>query len=151
MNMVSAPAILGEMGVKYSETVTEKSPVYDSLIRIKVKVKRTENSTESGWRSLAGTVSAGRPRVVEVKGMPLEGDFSPVVLYVNNLDKPGFIGALGVMLGEADVNIATFNLGRQATGGEAIAFIGIDTVPPAEVTAKLDALPHVRYAKVLRF
>ena len=112
---------------------------------------KTANSDESGWRSLAGTVSAGRPRVVEVKGMPLEGDFSPVALYVNNIDKPGFIGALGAMLGEAGVNIATFHLGRQDAGGEAIALIGIDSVPPAEMTARLDALPHVRYAKVLHF
>ena len=83
--------------------------------------------------------------------MPLEGDFSPVMLYVNNLDKPGFIGSLGVMLGEANVNIATFHLGRQAEGGEAIALIGIDGEPAADVTQKIDSLPHVRYAKVLHF
>lgn len=151
VNMVSAPAILAESGIKYSETKTEDSPVYDSLIRIKVRVPKTENSDETGWRSLAGTVSAGRPRVVEIKEMPLEGDFSPVALYVNNIDKPGFIGALGAMLGEANVNIATFHLGRQDAGGEAIALIGIDSEPPAAMTAKLDALPHVRYAKVLHF
>ncbi|RIJ24279.1 phosphoglycerate dehydrogenase [Henriciella barbarensis] len=151
VNMVSAPSILAESGVKLSETKTEESPVYDNLIRIKVKVPRTANSDETGWRSLAGTVSAGRPRIVEVKGMPLEGAFSPVMLYVNNIDKPGFIGALGAMLGEAGINIATFHLGRQDTGGEAIALIGIDGQPPHELTEKLDALPHVRYAKVLNF
>ncbi|MEQ8557825.1 MAG: phosphoglycerate dehydrogenase [Henriciella sp.] len=151
VNMVSAPAILADSGVKFSETVTEDSPVYDSLIRIKVRVPKTANSDETGWRSMAGTVSAGRPRVVEVKEMPLEGDFSPVMLYVNNLDKPGFIGALGVMLGEAGVNIATFHLGRQDVGGEAIALIGIDGEPAAEVTEKIDSLSHVRYAKVIHF
>ena len=77
--------------------------------------------------------------------------FSPITLYVNNLDKPGFIGALGEMLGSAGVNIATFHLGRQESGGEAIALIGIDSEPPQEMTEKLDALPHVRYAKVLHF
>lgn len=151
VNMVSAPSILAESGVKLSETKTEESPVYDNLIRIKVKVPRTANSDETGWRSLAGTVSAGRPRIVEVKGMPLEGAFSSVMLYVNNIDKPGFIGALGAMLGEAGINIATFHLGRQDAGGEAIALIGIDGEPPHELTEKLDALPHVRYAKVLNF
>ena len=55
------------------------------------------------------------------------------------------------MLGEAGINIATFHLGRQDAGGEAIALIGIDGEPPHELTAKLDALPHVRYAKVLNF
>jgi D-3-phosphoglycerate dehydrogenase len=151
VNMVSAPAILQESGVKLTETKTETSPVYDSLIRIRVKTKATKNSPEGGWRTLAGALIAGKPRIVEVKGMALEGDFSPVTLYINNLDKPGFIGALGQMLGEAQVNIATFHLGRQASGGEAIALVGIDSMPPPGVIEKLDALPQVRYAKVLTF
>jgi len=144
VNMVSAPSILTDMGVKLTETKTEDSPVYDSLIRIKVKVA-------SGWRSLAGTVTAGRPRIVEVKDMALEGDFSPITLYVNNLDKPGFIGALGAMLGEAGVNIATFHLGRTDEGGEAIALVGIDSEPPREMIAKLSSMERVRYVKALRF
>lgn len=151
VNMVSAPSILTDMGVKLTETKTEESPVYDSLIRIKVLTKSTVNSPEGGWRTLAGTVTAGRPRVVEVKGMALEGDFSPVTLYVNNLDKPGFIGALGAMLGEAGVNIATFHLGRKDEGGEAIALVGIDSEPAKEMIDKLQGMERVRYAKVLRF
>ncbi|MEL8056580.1 MAG: phosphoglycerate dehydrogenase [Pseudomonadota bacterium] len=151
VNMVSAPAILSESGVKLSETKTEDSPVYDSLIRIKVLTKRTENDPNPGWRSLAGTIIAGQPRIVEVKGMALEGDFSPVTLYVNNLDKPGFIGALGALLGEAGINIATFHLGRQDAGGEAIALIGVDSVPPADVISKLSHMEQVRYAKALTF
>jgi D-3-phosphoglycerate dehydrogenase len=151
VNMVSAPAILAESGVKLTETKTETSPVYDSLIRVKVRTKATKNAPEGGWRTLAGALIAGKPRIVEVKGMALEGDFSPVTLYINNLDKPGFIGALGNMLGEAKVNIATFHLGRQAAGGEAIALIGIDMMPPAAVIDQLSALPQVRYAKVLTF
>ena len=51
------------------------------------------------------------------------------MLYVNNLDKPGFIGALGALLGEAGVNIATFNLGRVAAGDDAIALVGVDQAP----------------------
>ena len=130
--------------MKLSETKTDDSPTYDSLVRIKTLV-------DGRWRTLAGTISAGRPRIVEVKGMALEGDFAPVMLYVNNLDKPGFIGALGQMLGEADVNIATFHLGRTEAGGEAISLVGIDTVPPEALVEQLNGLEHVRYVKVLQF
>jgi len=144
VNMVSAPAILTESGVKLSETKTDDSPTYDSLIRIRTLVN-------GGWRTLAGTLSAGRPRIVEVKGMELEADFAPVILYVNNLDAPGFIGALGQMLGEAGVNIATFHLGRTDAGGEAIALVGVDAEPTEDVMDELKALEQVRYAKVLRF
>ena len=151
VNMVSAPAILADSGVKLTETKTEDSPVYDSLIRVKVKTKATKNDEKGGWRTLAGTLIAGGPRIVEVKGMALEGDFSPVTLYVNNMDKPGFIGALGQTLGEAGVNIATFHLGRTDAGGEAIALIGVDSEPPAEMIEGLEALEHVRYVKALKF
>ena len=151
VNMVSAPQILQETGVKLTETKTEESPVYDSLVRMKVKTKATDNSPDGGWRTLAGTLIAGKPRIVEVKGMALEGDFAPVMLYVNNLDKPGFIGALGAILGEDKVNIATFHLGRTESSGEAVALVGIDEEPSGNVIDALAGLQHVRYAKVLRF
>ena len=151
VNMVSAPAILADSGVKLTETKTEDSPVYDSLIRVKVKTKATVNAPEGGWRTLAGTVSPAGPRVAEVKGMALEADFATVMLYVNNHDAPGFIGALGQMLGEAGVNIATFHLGRTTAGGEAIALVGIDQEPPEAVIDALNALDAVRYVKVLVF
>jgi len=144
VNMVSAPAVLKERGVGLMESKRQTSPTYDSLIRIKAK-------TAGAWRTLAGAVIAGQPKIVEVKGMALEAAFAPVMLYVNNSDQPGFIGALGTMLGEAGVNIATFNLGRVAAGEDAIALVGVDQVVPDAILAKLKALPQVRYVKVLQF
>jgi D-3-phosphoglycerate dehydrogenase len=144
VNMVSAPAILQERGGSLKESINEASPIYGSLIRIKVKV-------EGKWRSVAGAIVGGKPRIVEVKGMALEADFQPYMLVVNNSDKPGFIGAMAGLLGEAKVNIATFNLGREAAGGDAIAIVGVDQdVPPATLEA-IEKLPQVRYVKVLKF
>ena len=94
---------------------------------------------------------AGAPRVVEVKGMDLDAPFAPVMLYVNNLDKPGFIGALGALLAEAQVNIATFNLGRVSAGEDAIALVGVDQDPGDALVEKIRALPHVKEARTLRF
>ena len=81
-------------------------------------------------RAFAGTVVAGTPRIVEVKGMELDAAFAPTMLYVNNHDKPGFIGRFGGLLGEAGVNIATFALGRDKEGGSAIALVAIDGAAP---------------------
>ena len=108
-------------------------------------------TTEKGKRSFAGTVQAGAPRVVEVKGMDLDAPFSARMLYVNNLDKPGFIGALGGLLGEAGVNIATFNLGRIDAGDDAIALVGVDQEPNEKLLAAIQALPHVKEARALKF
>jgi D-3-phosphoglycerate dehydrogenase len=144
INMVSAPAVARERGVTVSESRQEVSPVYENLMRITVV-------TEMGRRSFAGTVVAGAPRIVEVKGMELDAAFGPAMLYVNNLDKPGFIGALGRLLGETGVNIATFNLGRVAAGDDAIALVGVDQAPDDALIAKIRALPHVKEARVLTF
>jgi D-3-phosphoglycerate dehydrogenase len=144
VNVVSAPALLKERGAVLTESTRDTSPTYDSLIRIKVK-------TGGGWRTLAGAVIAGQPRIVEVKGMALEAPFQPNTLYINNSDKPGFIGALGTLLGDAQINIATFHLGREGAGAEAIALVGVDQPLSEPVMAKLKALPQVRYAKLLSF
>ena len=144
VNMVSAPAVLRQKGTLLTESKRETSPIYGSLIRIKVL-------TGGRWRTLAGVVNAGSPKIVEVKGMALEADFHPVMLLINNRDKPGFIGALGTMLGEANINIATFHLGRQAADQDAIAVVGVDQFVPDAIQQKLRALPHVRYVKVLQF
>jgi D-3-phosphoglycerate dehydrogenase len=144
VNMVSAPAVAKERGITVSESRQETSPVYENLMRVTVV-------TEMGRRSFAGTVVAGAPRIVEVKGMELDAAFGPAMLYVNNLDKPGFIGALGHLLGETGVNIATFNLGRVAAGDDAIALVGVDQAPDEALIARIRALPYVKEARVLRF
>ena len=144
VNMVSAPAVLKERGTALTESKREISPTYDSVIRIKVQ-------TGGGWRTVAGAVIAGAPKIVEVKGMSLEAAFHPLMLYVNNSDKPGFIGALGTVLGEAGVNIATFNLGRVAAGEDAVALVGIDQTVSAPILKRIEALPQVRFVRVLAF
>ncbi|MBI1405015.1 MAG: phosphoglycerate dehydrogenase [Caulobacter sp.] len=144
INMVSAPAVARERGVTVQESRQESSPVYDSLIRITL-------TTPAGEKSFAGAVMGGVPRIVEFAGMELDAAFAPAMLYVNNLDKPGFIGALGMKLAEAGINIATFNLGRVAAGDDAIALIGVDQAPHTALLEDIRALPHVKEARVLGF
>ena len=107
--------------------------------------------TEFGRRSYAGALLAGAPRIVEVKGMELDAAFAPAMLYVNNADKPGFIGALGGLLAEAGVNIATFNLGRKDAGGDAICLVGLDAPIDAALLGRVQALPNVHEARTLAF
>ena len=144
INMVSAPTILKDRGTPFTESKRDLSPTFDSVIRVKVQ-------TGGKWRTVAGAVIGGQPRIVEIKGMPLEAPFHPIMLFINNSDTPGFIGALGMKLGGAGINIATFNLGRVAEGEDAIALVGIDQAIPAAIETELKALPQVRYVKQLSF
>ncbi|PZQ17123.1 MAG: phosphoglycerate dehydrogenase [Ancylobacter novellus] len=145
VNMVSAPVIARERGVAIEEVRREQASTYDSVIRLTVE-------TDSFTRHVAGTVFAdGKPRIIDIKGIEIEAAFAPSMLYVTNADKPGYVGALGQTLGAAGVNIATFNLGRAAEGGEAIALVQIDGEIPPEVVAQVEALEHVKQARALRF
>ena len=144
VNMVSAPAVARERGISITESHQQDSPVYEALIRITI-------TSDEGQHVLSGTVVGGAPRLVEVNGIELDAAFSSHMLYVENLDKPGFIGALGSLLGEAGVNIATFNLGRQGAGGDALVVLSIDQTPTAEIIAKVAALPAVKEVRALQF
>ncbi len=145
VNMVSAPAMARERGIQVEETRREQQGAYEGYIRVTVITERRE-------RSVAGTVfSGGRPRIIQVKGISMEAELLPSMLYVTNLDRPGFIGRLGSVLGEEGVNIATFNLGRSGAGEDAIALIGVDQELTDAVVAKVAAVDGVIQAKPLRF
>jgi D-3-phosphoglycerate dehydrogenase len=145
VNFVSAPIVTRERGIVVEETTREAEGDYDSLIKLTVVTDRQE-------RSVAGTVYAdGRPRIVNIKGIRMDAEFGPSMIYITNLDKPGFIGKFSTTLGDAGINIATFHVGREAPGGNAIALIEIDGELPPEVLAKVHALPQVQSARPLRF
>jgi D-3-phosphoglycerate dehydrogenase len=145
VNMVSAPVVARERGIRVDETRQTQRGAYETYIRLSI-------ATVSQQRSVAGTVfSDGKPRIIQIKSIELEAEFGKHMLYVTNDDKPGFIGALGTLLGNAKVNIATFNLGREAPGEDAICLVQVDDpIPPSVVTA-VRALPQVRQAKPLAF
>ncbi len=145
INVVSAPVVAKERGIVIEEVTREATGDYDSLITVTV-------TTERQSRHVSGTVFAdGRPRIVNIKGIRMDAEFGPSMVYITNLDKPGFIGKFSSTMGDAGINIATFHVGRQAPGGNAIALIEIDGEMPADVLAKVRALPQVQSAQVLRF
>ena len=145
VNMVNAPVIAKERDIRVTEVRGGASPEYHTLIRLTV-------TTDERARTVSGTLFAGqKPRIVEIKGIPIEAELGPNVLYVTNEDKPGFIGRLGSLLGEEGVNIATFHLGRSEAGGDAIALVLVDEPISEALVAKVRQIPLVVQAKALRF
>ena len=88
---------------------------------------------------------------MEIKGIPIEAELTPHMLYITNEDKAGFIGALGTVLGDAGVNIATFHLGRNKPGGDALALVELDEEIDAQVLEAVRRLPHIKQARPIRF
>jgi D-3-phosphoglycerate dehydrogenase len=131
--------------LQVQETRREQRGAYESYVRLTVVTDRQS-------RSVAGTVfSDGRPRLIQIKGIDMEAELGPHMLYVTNKDKPGFIGRLGTLLGDRGHNIATFHLGRQAPGGDAIALVEIDGNIPDELLTAVQKLEGVVQAKHLTF
>jgi len=145
VNVVSAPSVARERGIVIEETTSETHHDFDSLVTVTVVTERQE-------RSVSGTVFAdGRPRIVNIKGIRVDAEFAPSMIYVTNDDKPGFIGRFATLLGDAGVNIATFALGRDNEGGSAIALVEVDGLVPAAIIERIPTLPGVRQAKALTF
>lgn len=145
VNMVSAPVIAKDRGIKISTTSQDKAGAFDGYIKVTVVTAQRE-------RSIAGTVfSDGKPRFIQIKGINIDAEIGAHMLYTTNKDVPGIIGTLGQTLGENGVNIANFTLGRAVAGGEAIALLYIDHPVPVEARSQLEQTGLFQQVKPLQF
>ncbi|MEO6582454.1 MAG: phosphoglycerate dehydrogenase [Sphingomicrobium sp.] len=145
VNMVNAPHLARERGLDVREIRHDREGDYHTLLAVTV-------GTQQGKRRVAGTLFGNRaPRLVDIFGVPVEAELTGQMIYIVNTDEPGFIGGLGTALGEAKVNIATFNLGRRETGGEAVALVSVDDPITPQLAKELCGLPGVRDVVPLSF
>ena len=145
VNIVSAPGVAKERGIAIDEVTRAAETDYESLITLSVV-------TEEHERSISGTVfHDGKPRVIAINGIEVDAIVAPVMIFVSNEDKPGFIGRFASFLGNASINIATFALGRDREGGSAIALVEVDGTVPEKVLADIKSLPGVKEVKALAF
>jgi len=145
VNMVNAPFLARERGLDVREVRHDREGDYHTLVAVTA-------GTPQGERRVAGTLFGNRaPRLVDMFGIEVEAELARAMLYIVNTDQPGFIGKLGTALGEAAINIATFNLGRRKAGGEAVALVAVDDPITPELAAELHALPGVLEVIPLRF
>ncbi len=147
VNLVNAPVIAKERNICVSEVKHERAGDYQTLITLTVKTDKRE-------KTVSGTLFGGsRPRLVEVNNVKLEVGLGKIMIYINNEDKPGLIGDVGKLLGNAGVNIANFHLGRgsEKKKGDAIAMVQIDQKIDDKLLAKLEKLSNVKQAKLLNF
>ena len=145
VNMVNAPSLAKDRGLDVREIRHDREGDYHTLVAVSV-------GTSNGPRRVAGTLFGNSgPRLVDIFGVEVEAELEGSMIYLVNTDAPGFIGKLGTALGEAGINIATFNLGRRAAGGEAVALVAVDGEVPASVVKTLCALEGVREVVPLKF
>ncbi len=144
VNVINSLLVAKSKSIEISEVKHQKQSEYQTLVKLSI-------TTDKQTRSVSGTLFAGKPRVVEVKGIEIEAELSKHNLYISNQDKPGFIKDLSKILADNNINIATFNLGRKSSGGEAIALISTDSPIEQSVLENIKKIPLVIQAKYLTF
>jgi D-3-phosphoglycerate dehydrogenase len=145
INMVSAPVIAKERGIKVSTTKQDQSGAFEGYVKVTVVTDKRE-------RSVGGTVfSDGKPRFIQIKGINVDAEIGAHMVYTTNEDMPGIIGTLGTTMGANDVNIANFTLGRSEAKGEAIALLYVDEPVPATAIKALEDTGLFQQVKPLTF
>jgi len=134
VNLVNARLLAQQRGLDIVETRSSTPSHYTSLVRVTV-------NTRAGATSVAGVISDGRANVVQIDDYELHLPPTPGYLLVTqHVDRPGMIGLVGTLLGEADINISSMQVGRKTRRGEALMLLSVDEpVPPAVVE-------HIRHA-----
>lgn len=145
VNMVSAPSIASDRGIVIKESRLDDAEDHDNLIKLMLTTKSGQTA------EVAGSIYGGEPRLLNLFGVTLDAAFTPDMLYVRNEDRPGFIGALGSLLGKHKVNIATFFLGRSRQGGRAICLVSVDEPVSAEIQKQVSDIDQVKFVRGLSF
>lgn len=134
VNLVAAKPLLKDRGIRLVTWRQEEAGEYTRLVEVRL-------TTDQESRRARGVVMGGRPRLVGVDDYALEAIPEGYMLVCVNYDRPGVVGQVGTLLGEAGVNIAGMQLGRDVPGGRALFVLTVDQKPAPEVLEALRALP----------
>jgi D-3-phosphoglycerate dehydrogenase len=146
VNIVNAEVLLRERGIELVEQRSSDTGDFSSLVTAEV-VSQERTSTA------AGALFGSRwPRLVQKADCRLESYLHGTLMIFFHRDQPGVIGKVGTIFGRHQVNIAQMAVGRPTNkpGGEAVGVLALDSVPPAEALAEVQALPHVTRATIVR-
>ena len=138
VNLINAQAVAQAYGLKVIEKRTREAARYENLISVK------------GARQMAGTVLQDQPHIVELDGKWVDFVATGYLLLTRHHDRPGMIGVVGALLGNADINIASMVVARDTPRGESIMVLSLDDPVPPPVFEQLRAQPDIEWVKVLR-
>src|SRR5208337_570099 len=145
VNLINAPLLLKQRQIELTASMTSQSRGYTGEITVKVKGCAKEEYSASG------AVFPGQDvRLVRLNDYMLEAELEGINLIIQNLDKPGTIGHIGMTLGNFNVNIANMHLARNREGDRAIAIVRIDNEAPPEALEKLRAHPSVVFVQQVK-
>ncbi len=143
VNYVNAPFYAEQAGLTVREVKQPKGKVFTNLVVLEFK-------SEDGGHRIAGTLYNGfGSRIVEIDGYAVDAPVEGKMLFTRHLDKPGMIGKIGTLLGNADINIAAMQVGRRETGGEAVMVLSVDKMVLDEVVQGISQMPGIQFVRAI--
>jgi len=142
VNLVNARIVAEERGIKVTETRGLKAGNFASMIRVTAYYQNIQ-------KSVSGALFGKLMKILEVNHFPIEADLIGGILMLENQDVPGVVGNVGRLLGEKEINIAGYQLGRNEPGGTAISLINVDNYISEGTLIQLSRLPNVTSAKFI--
>ena len=150
-NLVNAASLADARGLRVHEAHKAKASTggAGSVLSLFLKSSAEEHMVK-------GAVLHGNaPRLLHIDDIDVEAPLGRDLIYLRNRDVPGVIGRVGTILGENEINIADFSLGRRTAEAssdprEAIAVVHVDGRVPDDVLRKLEQIPAVQKAKAVR-
>ncbi len=135
VSYVNAPLLAAERGTAVRLVAETESPDHRNLITIRGTLADGSQVSVSG--TLVGIHQ--RERLVEVNGFDIDVELTDHLAFLRYEDRPGMVGTLGTLLGDAGVNIAGMQVARDAQGGQALVALSVDSAIPTETLAQLEA------------
>ncbi|MDR2191961.1 MAG: phosphoglycerate dehydrogenase [Endomicrobium sp.] len=143
VNSVNAPLIAKERGIKVKEVIERNIDEYAGLISAKV-------ITDKGEWSMSGTIYGDKTaRIVNINGLNVDVAPNAGKLLIINEDKPGMVGKVGIVLGDANINIGGMNVGRQKVGGNALTIVEVDGEVSSDTIEKISKISGIKKAKYI--
>jgi len=139
VNLINAEVVARERGIEVSEHRVPTAENFTSLLTLNA-------ATTQGTRSLAGTVMRGQPHLVGFDDFWIDSILEGLLLVSEHIEQPGIIGRMGLMLGEAGVNISFVQVGRRGRGGHGVMVVGVDDAISDELLARIMTMPSIRTA-----
>ena len=133
VSFVNAAMIARERGIGVSERKSSESRDYVNLMSLRA-------ATEAGDVAVAGTLVGGRDGERLVRVYDFDVDMAPAryMAFFLYEDRPGVIGTVGTLLGNAGINIASMEVGRREVGGRALMGLTVDSPIPSEALAEIE-------------
>ncbi len=144
VNSINAMNMMKERGINVQEIVSTQEGEYVNAIALDIV-------TDKDPLSILGTLSSNKqPRIVKINNVYVEAVPSGHMLFINNNDKPGIIGAIGTILSEAHINIAGITLGRENQQGVAVSVVNVDSEIPEKVISQLRQTKNILFVKTIK-